>query len=355
MATTAPSGTSTPQTDAERLLVEQLGKEGGVRPEFLKELLKGLGETREDVSVVMAAVDTEPDKRVPLAEAVKLLEGKLDLEAARADAVKSHGRWGLVDALVKAGAIKDASEYGTLFDKATVNEADLRKVCESLGRGEKVLPIFDSGGMTPDELFAALFTEGGVPHYTDSYGFKNLAKMRRIDPKDIPDLANLAGKSREEQMAAFKVAYKEADPMEPTSARVLFTSDKREVTRTGTSATQDMQAYAKGEMSFLDPNADFLRYRAQMDAGLRKIAGRRGNFDGMTDEAYRAFLDKAFADKTIDEYMPDREKITRYPNYAYENGGVPCLHFGTGSREVYVDDACPDDAGDFLGSRISLG
>ncbi|MDP2691261.1 MAG: hypothetical protein Q8O95_02555 [bacterium] len=352
--TIAPGGAPKPQTDAERQLVQLL--EGGqVRTEFARELLQGMGETREAAQAVMASVESEPDKRVSFAEAVKLLDGKLDLEAARTDAVKSHGRWGLVDALVKAGAIKDASEYGALFDKATVSEADLKRVSEMAERGEKVLPIFDSGEMTPDELFAVLFTEGGVPHYTDSYGFKNLAKLRRIDPKDIHDLANLAGKSYDEQVAAFKAAYKEADPMEPTGARVLFTSDKREVTRTGTSATQDMQAFAKGEMSFLDPNADFLRYRAQMGAGLRKIAGRRGNFDGMTDEDYRAFLDKAFAYKTIDEYMPDREKITRYPNYAYENGGVPFLCFNVNYRWVVVHYYDPAYAADFLGSRLSLG
>ena len=356
MATTAPSGAPAPQTDAERQLVKQLGKEGGIRQEFFKELAKRMDETQGGVSTVMTAVDTEPNKRASFAEAVALLKGKMDLEAARTDAVKSHGRWGLVDALVKAGAIEDAAQYGALFDKATVSEADLKKVCESLDRGEKVLPIFDAGEMIPDELFAVLFTEGGVPHYTDSYGFKNLAKMRRIDPKDIPDLANLAGKSYEDQLAAFKAAYKEADPLEPTGARVTFTPDKRDVTRTNTSATQDMQAFEKGEMTFVDPNADMIRFRTQMDAGLRKIAGRRANFDGLTPEAYRELLDKAFREQTIDEYMPDRKKVTRYPNYAFENGGVPYLDFRTGYREVYVYCVNPAHAaGAPLGSRIWLG
>lgn len=355
MATTAPSGVSIAQTDAERLLVEQPGKEGGIRQEFLRELAKGLGETREAASAVMDSVDREPEKRVPFAEAVKFLEGKLDLEAARTDAVKSHGRWGLVNALVEAGAIKDASEYGALFDKATVNEADLKRVRASLDRGEKVLPIFDAGEMTPDELFAVLFTEGGVPHYTDSYGFKNLAKLRRIDPKDIPDLANLAGKSYDEQSAAFEAAYKGAALLEPTGARVTFTPDKREVTRTGTSATQDMQAFEKGEMAFVDPNADMIRFRTQMDAGLRKIAGRRGDFDGLTPEAYRKLLDKAFAERTIDEYMPDCEKVTRYPNYAFESGGVPILHFSPHGRKVLVNYCPPADAYGTLGGRLSLG
>lgn len=339
--------------------VRELLKAGALTVEDLKAVIEeqtGIqGETQKAAGDIMAAVDREPEKRVSFADAMKLLDGKLDLEAARTDAVKSHSRWKLVDALVEAGAIRDAAEYGALFDKATVSEADLKKACESLERGEKVLPIFDAGKMTPDELFAVLFTEGGVPHYTDSYGFENLAKLRRIDPKDIPDLANLYGKSREKQLAAFKVAYKEADPLEPTGARVKFTPDKREVTRTGTSATQDTQAFAKGEMAFIDPNADMIRYRTQMDAGLRKIAGRRTDFDGLTPEAYREFLDKAFADKTIDKYMPDREKITRYPNYAFESGGVPGLSFLPAYRGVFVYCYGPGDADDDLGSRISLG
>ncbi len=336
--------------------VRKLLESGDLTVEDLRAVIEEQTRMRTETrDATRATIEHEPKKRVSFAEAVKFFEGKLDLEAARTDAVKSHGRWGLVDALVKAGAIEDATKYGALFDKATVNEADLKRVREMVERGEKVLPIFDSGEMTPDELFAVLFTEGGVPHYTDSYGFKNLAKLRRIDPKDIPDLANLAGKSYEEQLAAFKAAYKEADPMEPTGARVTFTSDKREVSRTGTSAAQDMQAFEKGEMTFVDPNADMIRFRTQMDAGLRKIAGRRGNFDGMDEKAYRAFLDKAFAEKTIDEYMPDREKITRYPNYAFENGGVPGLDFCPADREVLVFCFNPAAASEYLGSRVSLG
>lgn len=310
-------------------------------------------------------VEAQPPRLLSFAESVRFLDGKLDLEAARTAAVKSHSRWRLVDALVKAGAIKDVSEYAALFDKATIGEADLKKARESLERGKKVLPIFDAGKMTPDKLFAVLFTEGGVPHYTDSYGFKNLAKLRRIDPRNIPGLANLARKSREKQLAAFKVAYEEAEPLEPTGARVTFTPDNREVSRTGTSATEDMQVFAKGGMKFVGLNEDMIRFRTQMDAGLRKIAGGRGDFDSMDNVAYRAFLDKAFTSRTfldrvftgrtIDKYMPDRERITRYPNYAFENGAIPGLDFETDSRKVYVYDYVPSGAHVNLGSRLSLG
>ena len=159
----------TPYRTSGREAVRALLERGEVTPEDLEEIVAEQRKMRDRIgNAVKATVETK-DKRVSFAEAVQLLEGKMDLEAARTDAVKSHGRWGLVDALVKAGAIEDASKYGALFDKATVNEADLKKVRESLERGEKVLPIFDSGEMTPDELFAVLFTEGGVPHYTDIY------------------------------------------------------------------------------------------------------------------------------------------------------------------------------------------
>ena len=302
-----------------------------------------------------ATLERAPDQRISFGEAVQLLKGKLDLEAARIDAVKSHGRWRLVGALIKAGVINDATEYGALFDNVTINAADIMKVRASLERGEKVLPIFDAGAMTPYELFAVLFTEGGVPNYTNSYGFQNLAKLRRIDPKDIPDLANLAEKLYQEQYAAFEAAYKEADDMRPTGARVTFTPNEREVTRTGTSTAEDMQAFAKGEISFLDPNADFLRFRAQMDAGLREIAGIQVNFDGMSDEAYSAFLKKAFDEITIDKYMPDRKRITRHPSYVFENGGVSGIRFRTDSHLVGVCVCDPDVTGDYLGSRISLG
>lgn len=328
---------------------------------IIEEQTKMRVETRD---ATQATLEREPEKQVSFAEAARVLSNHRiilggfearSLEEARVHMVREHEQWGYIEALKKAEVIQSADQYGALFDKATFSETDLGKVREMLERGEKVLPVFDAGEMTPDELFAVLFTEGGVPHYTDNYGFKNLAKMRRINPKDIPDLANLAGKSYEEQLAAFKDAYKEADPLEPTGPRIIFTSDKLEVSRTGTSATQDMQAFAKGEMTFIDPNADMIRFRTQIDAGLRKIAGRRDNFDGMDKTAYRAFLDKAFADRTIDKYMPDREKITCYPNYAFENGGVPVLHFDPNDRVVYVGYCNPDYADDNLGSRISLG
>ena len=117
-----------------------------------------------------------------------------------------------------------------------------------------------------------------------------------------------------------------------------------------------MREFAQCEKRFLDPNADFLRYRAQMDAGLREIAGFLDSFEGMTDEAYRAFFDKAFADKTIDKYMPDSSYFfTYYPNYAYQDGSIPNLHFDFQRRCMIFELDGPAQGHSNTGPRLSFG
>lgn len=324
---------------------------------------QAVSETRDAVQAVSDSAEREPEKRVSFAEAVKLLEGKLDLEAARADAVKSHGRWGLVDALIKAGVIESAEQYGTLFDKVTINEADLKKVRESLERGEKMLPIFDAGTMNPDKLFDVLFTKGGLPHSTQGIAYEKLSTIRKIDPNDIPDLQSLCkqpltvdGPSILENRLAFKAAYEKAKPLEPTGSRVIFTPDEHESTHVDTSATEEMFASAKSAIKLMDPNADFIRFRTQIDAGLVEIAGGLENFGNLNTEAYRALLNKTFSDKTIDQFMPDREKITRYSDFVLEDGGVMGLRFLPTTRVARLYWYYPNSSGDGkIGSRPALG
>ena len=365
MVTKALSGAPTPQTDAERLLVEQLGKEGGIRPEFLKELVKGLCETREAASVVMAAVDREPEKRLSFAKAAEFLGespfmiGGFEckgLEAARTEVAKAHGRWNLVNTLVERGTIEDASKYVQLFDKATVSEQDLQKVKEAIERGEKMLALFDAGDMMPDKLCKALFEKAGIPYMKGTYALKDLGKIRRIDPRDVPNLQGLDKHPSREQNAAFQAAYKKAKPFEPTGPRIIFTPDKREVIHANTSAIQEAQAVSKGDIKFLDFAANMLRFRTQMDAGLRRLAGRQGGFDEMTPEVFKEFLVKSFQEKTINPYMPDSENVSRDPLSVFENGQVPGLSFQTAyHRGVVVSYHHPDAARAGLGSRISLG
>ncbi|MFA4891117.1 MAG: hypothetical protein WC604_02065 [Candidatus Gracilibacteria bacterium] len=48
------------KTDAEKLFAEQLGKEGGIRPEFAREVLEGRAQTHEKTQTVMAGVGEKP-------------------------------------------------------------------------------------------------------------------------------------------------------------------------------------------------------------------------------------------------------------------------------------------------------
>ncbi len=302
-----------------------------------------------------AVIEREPDKRVFIWEAERYLSGLLDLNAAKTAAINSHRRYGLVDAVVQSGAISGAAQYGSLFMKATINAADLRKVREMLISGHKILPIFDPGVLTPDQMADVLFTKCGIDNYTDGFSFNNLVNLRKIDPKDISDLSGLHVKTREEQLAAFQSAYEAAPALTPTGPRILFTSDIHEVSGTGYSATLEMQDIASGDIRPLDPNADFLRVFTQMDEGLRKLAGEDENFDDMNHASYRQLLDKAYTSHTISTYMPDRVKATAYPNYVFPNGNVLFRYFNSGSRKMLLFSCPPNIANSSRGSRVSLG
>jgi|WetSurMetagenome_2_1015567.scaffolds.fasta_scaffold259606_2 hypothetical protein len=130
--------------DTERNTTTRLNQllAGKVRPEFARKLLEGIGETREAIDKIMATVEQEREKLFSFAEAAAALADKLDLKAARNNATESHNRYGLVGLLVKAGLIQTTDKYVTLFDKATISEADLKKVLEDLGKGKNAIPVF---------------------------------------------------------------------------------------------------------------------------------------------------------------------------------------------------------------------
>ncbi len=374
--------TRTHETRGWRELVRELEEAGDATIDDLDELIAEVSQMRaemryrarhataqtaasqvrpsHDVPARTTEVEREPDRRVSFDEATSFLHGRLDLEAARIDAMKSHGRWGLVDAVVRTGAINYPSQYGRLFNNnATVNLEDLRQVRERIKCGEKFTPIFDPGVKTLWEMFDILFTRGGIPRYGASSGIHNLYQLRKIDTKTIPNLDNLALASTEVQHAAFITAYYAASPLAPTGPRVIFTPDTKEVSWTSTSATEQLQLLDKGGIKFLDPIAHFLLFRTQVDAGLRALAEGTRNFDDMHNDEYREFLEKAFADQTIYKHLPDLKKTILYPDYVYEIGrvcgfSVPKF-LDSKSHKVEMDFHYPDHADSNTGSRIALG
>lgn len=317
--------------------------------------------TGHQVDGAIKATEGVPKRRISFDEALRFLEesplmiGGLEckgLEEAREKAVKADVRWGLVTTLAQKHNIKGASGYAELFNKATVDFDDLQKAKEAIERGEKMQVIFDAGVMKPDELFETLFQNGRIPlYYKNSDVLKNLGTMRRIDPRVFQNLQGLNELSSKEQSAAFSAAYREAQPLQATGPRIIFTPDERKVTGPNTSATQDVQAASEGG-KFLDFTALMLLLRTQMEANSRISTN---DLDRMTPGGFKDSLVKVLKKADLAEYMQKGRTILRDPFSVFENGKIPYLLFGSHDHMVNVGHCNPSDAYDSMESRISLG
>lgn len=180
------------------------------------------------------------ERRIYFPDAAKFL-GKSPLQVGgieckgRAEASRSHGRWGLINALVERGAIHNTSEYARLFDDATVSEPDLEKVKKAVENGSKMLALFDPGAMTLSELWnffrrveisdptermlADLSTEmtpatlGNLRRVDPNHVFSNLRSLLGVDPNDV---VHLGGFHEQDVFyavkQAFGIAYQQAVP-----------------------------------------------------------------------------------------------------------------------------------------------
>jgi hypothetical protein len=278
---------------------------------------------KETHDAVLSA-EGKPRKRASFDEAKSLLSNHQifvggvecrSLKEVLKTIVRRHQQSGFIEALKQFG-INTPDQYGALLSKATVDETDLLTACMAIESGKKVLPLFDAGIMISPQLFNAVVVEGGVPHQQ-----VNLEGIRKINPKHISGLEDLHNKSKADQCAALMEAYRKAPPQKPTGPRLIFTSNRLEMTPRGTSTTQDLQALAKGGPSPLDLNANILRYGAQIDEGVYKIA-HKYDIDclSLSKEDYKNFLRKIFANEEIYSYLPDIENFTRCPDEIFENG-----------------------------------
>lgn len=386
-------------------LPDNRGKENIDVPELVKPLDPPLQDQKLEKSMqtdtrdaARKTLEHEPEKQVTFKEAVGILEGKLDLDKALIDAIKSHKRWGFVDYFIfeqqyklnqlkwSAEASEDPEEkssilesikrleqyrvqniedYKNLFYTTTFRESELQAVLKNVEAGHKVLPIFDIGQMALDELFDALIVFGGVPCDKENL-YKKLATVRRIEPSHIANLENLHKKSIDEQHDAFAAAYKAAKPLRAHGPRIVFTTDEQRITHTNTSSVKDMQAAANGTITILDPFADLYRLRIQIDNGLRKVSyRRRKKLDEMDTKEYRELLIGAFVNirfkkrmpyaRTIDQFMPDQGQFIRYANYVFEEGNVLTFRYIDFLHTMHVGAFAPFEAYYNLGSRVALG
>lgn len=316
-------------------------------------------------------LEQAPEERISFADAAEAVGNRIisvggvecvGLAQALEQTVKDRERWAYIKALIQAGKIKSTDQYGAaLQDRATFDWADLQRiVAEAKQNRLRDMLIFDAGLLLPHEDWDELFAQKGIPYWQGSYGFNNLAQIRRVKPADFEAagfaLNDLHNQSWERQMEAFKRAYGKASPLQPAGARVLFTPDTAEVTRTGISATRDMQALATEGHRTVDIGANLIRFRTQIDAGLRKIAASQGvDFEALSPEDYQRFMATCFGSEIIDKYMPDRVNITRNSDCVYPNGGVADLYWDPVAREVCLYYSFPDHANGRLGSRRARG
>lgn len=267
------------------------------------------------------------------AEATAELSSTLNLNAARDTAVEQQERWGLVQALIDRGVVRDRNAYRALFDQAKFTEAGLRAVREKIAQGEPQLAVFNPGGLTLLQAFEILFIKAGIPYWKDTYALNNLGAVKHLRPDQIKGLDNLHNASRNAQLAAFAAAYKKAAPLGVGQPTVLFTPDKKEVSATRKSATQHMQAGTQA----MDPLTDFIRWRAQVDVALQG-----------------GDLKAAFANRTIDANLPDRVNIIQYPSFVLPNGGVLAFSWNSDRRGVCLYGYGPAYTYGIFGPRLAL-
>jgi hypothetical protein len=359
-----------PTTEADKQLLALL-ESGQVSPEFAREIIEVIFPVHEKATTAieeasasatpagLAVPEKETEERISLTEAAELLQDKLDLMAALNEAVKAHTRWGYIDAMIRKGKLESPEQYANLFDAVTLSKKDIQRVGTDFEQGIIHMPIFDAGLLLPVEQWQALFKQTDIPYWSGTYGLNNLNAVRRVTPANFEaaryTVGNLHELSGERQMIAFKDAYKQASPLQPTGARVLFTPDTTEVTRTGITATQDIKSLANDGERTLDIGANLVRFRTQMDAGFREIAKKQQvDLDDLDTERFNQFMAECFRDKSIDRYMPDKVNIIRSSDCVYPNGVVVAFAWYPHGRGVCLDCYPADALGD-LGSRRALG
>lgn len=325
-------------------------------PEARQALLRSVQEAmgQELFNQAVRAISGPTSERVcsikpplSLIQARTALDGRVNFEELQARTARDFERWGLGNGFV----IPEDASVGESGD-----ENKLKALFEADRKKPQVLVV---PNMKPADLFRVLFVEAGLPVYRDSYGFKNLKELRRVNPRDIPGLSELHEKSSDEQLAAFAEAHGKAPALQQSGVRVLFTPESQHAEQSvGESATRIAQrAGGAGEVPLphLNLAAEFVRARQMVDGALRKVVGS-DEFEALSPEAYRDALKKAFNDRTIDQYMPawDRGSVTRSPLEIFPNGGVSALCWHPDGRSFRVEYCSPGNAGGSLGGRASL-
>ena len=314
--------------------------------------------------------DASNQKLLSWEEATDLLKDVIDLPAELNKAANDHQRWGIVDKLIEKGFIKDAKDYANLFMQVKVSESDMKKLERGLRNGEEWLSLFDNGKFSPAEIFNILIEDAGIPILKGNHAYENLSGVRKIDPKNIPNLAVLPKEGLRATREAFKTAAQNAPAFEPKGPSLQFTRNLLEPIDLSLWSTQRLLQAIDGK-KFISPQADLMRFRAQLDITLENLSqGKKLSdlskeeyrrllkeaWEHLTKEAWEHLTKQACEDLTIEPFLPDQNNTTVYPTYVFPDSG-DVLSFGWDlAYFMYSLRDCNNGLCDvYSGVRIVLG
>jgi len=267
------------------------------------------------------ALDFDNGRNVGFTKATEILkESGFDLEAAKKEEVDVHEKWGLIKAHKKNGIIRSKKSYERLWDKCRFSEQELAGLSDALKKGEKMMPVFNPGSFTLEELVGLLLKKKGIICGTECYGAQNYGQLREISLRKLASFDKLAQMDMFQRILAFREASLNSPDQGSANPSITFTPD---TLAPGLCGKSPMELIYGRDRRFIDPVSDILRWRRQYD--------RCKNGD-----------------------YPDRNAVTMYPQHVYDNGRIATLSCYENSLIFFLGDCRPDDSWEGLGARSAI-
>lgn len=306
----------TPQNDAEKQVIELL-KRDDVRAELVRQELADKTKSTHD-AVATAAPEAnnetakeEPLTAMPFSELATLLAPKgINLQQQ----IDDH-----VDLMVRRGIVPEieAVEYSAKFDIIHIRKNEL----ENIPKGYRPMLFVDN--MTPVQAAKAF----DVPLFG-----QELSDFTKRDPNTLKPLENQSPSGL---------------------ARLTFTPDVTNLPSnlTGKSANTRLDQIKQGK-KFIEPAQWFQMFAEGLEKAIKELRlGNGKDWKDMTAEERQAIMKNS----DIDQYLPDAQTWTQFPDYRNQYGSVLGLYWDPGSHEVDVDCWDPDDPDGGVGVRPSRG
>jgi hypothetical protein len=234
---------------------------------------------------------------VSFSDAAQELKGAgIDLEAERAEAVRAHVRWGLVDWLEAAGVVSSADDYGALFNDAKITAHGIKLMKAMNQDGVNFKPIFHANKVG-FEVMADFLFQGGEKDVS-SFS-KNLGAVKEISPYVL--IQHWLGTDRRDLNKSYEYAYSKGKKWEEGVPMIEFTGDANEA-YTGESPVKSVERMVRSQVRLTDPGAHLVRARHALDAYIDYRATEMGgSLDEMNRRVYERYMKKIREMRSSDE------------------------------------------------------